>query len=511
MSQNLLVLPTTGTVSGTELVTLVNQALDTLNTVWSGASAPSEPEAYQLWQDTSTAPPTLRQYDGAQWVALGVIDTTNHLWLPPLGGGSGTIASANSCNLGAAPQSFLQITGTTQIDDFGASMKPGQVKIVEFAAALTLQNNANVILPTGANIVTAAGDMALVTCTAAGTPNVCRVVYLPASGQALSAPSSSAGTNFVIDGGVEVCQPGNSYSLGTSAAWNAAGPDVLMAWATGTAVSAGTVSQDTSASVGRTGKALKVGGATITGSGVVYARTRIPSKNACKLINVNASLGVSVYQDTGASVTYTWILRKANATDNFGGGTTQIATGTQSVTSGTASQIAALNQAMGSCGNGIEIEIQAACGAVTTKDFWCTEWMLVEGATLPSIYPRQKFSEILDQVKSWRQRSYAYGTANATATRAGLMKGSQQGAWVGRVDFLGGEMYTAPTISYWDGAGAASKTSYTSGYTSLSWTDGQTPYIPPTDIGPNGFIWTGATGAGSTTDFIHYDADGRLT
>jgi hypothetical protein len=78
MSQNPIVLPTTGTVSGLQLVQDANAALDTLNTKWAGSSPPSSPEPYQDWLDTSTSPPTLRIYDGAEWVAVAQIDTTNH-------------------------------------------------------------------------------------------------------------------------------------------------------------------------------------------------------------------------------------------------------------------------------------------------------------------------------------------------------------------------------------------------------------------------------------------------
>lgn len=82
MSQNPIVLPTTGTVSGLQLVQDVNAALDTLNSKWSSSSPPSSPEQYQDWLDTSTSPPTLRIYDGVQWVAVGQIDTTNHVFVP---------------------------------------------------------------------------------------------------------------------------------------------------------------------------------------------------------------------------------------------------------------------------------------------------------------------------------------------------------------------------------------------------------------------------------------------
>lgn len=69
MSQNTIVLPTIGLYSGLQIAQLINQALDTLNTLWSGASAPAGPSTYQLWQDTTTG--YLRQYNGSSWLIFG--------------------------------------------------------------------------------------------------------------------------------------------------------------------------------------------------------------------------------------------------------------------------------------------------------------------------------------------------------------------------------------------------------------------------------------------------------
>lgn len=72
MSQNSLVIPTTGTLSGLSLVTDVNSALDTLNTLNSGGSGPSTTEADMLWADTTNG--LIKQRDGGnanwypQWV-----------------------------------------------------------------------------------------------------------------------------------------------------------------------------------------------------------------------------------------------------------------------------------------------------------------------------------------------------------------------------------------------------------------------------------------------------------
>ncbi len=70
------------------------------------------------------------------------------------------IASAATTNIGAADSDFITVTGTTTITSLGTGTKYDHVW-VKFAGVLTLTHNAtSLILPTGANIVTVAGDMA---------------------------------------------------------------------------------------------------------------------------------------------------------------------------------------------------------------------------------------------------------------------------------------------------------------------------------------------------------------
>ena len=70
-----------------------------------------------------------------------------------------SLASAATCDIGGAASMFVQITGTTTITSFGTNYLP---RILRFAGVLTLTHNATtLILPTGANITTAAGDMCL--------------------------------------------------------------------------------------------------------------------------------------------------------------------------------------------------------------------------------------------------------------------------------------------------------------------------------------------------------------
>lgn len=43
-------------------------------------TAPTPLSRYQEWWDTSTSPPTLKVYDGTQWVPVGTLDNTGHVW-----------------------------------------------------------------------------------------------------------------------------------------------------------------------------------------------------------------------------------------------------------------------------------------------------------------------------------------------------------------------------------------------------------------------------------------------
>lgn len=69
------------------------------------------------------------------------------------------VASASTCDIGAAASPKVQITGATTITSLGAATHCR--RLVRFGAALTLTHNAaSLILPGAANITTAAGDTA---------------------------------------------------------------------------------------------------------------------------------------------------------------------------------------------------------------------------------------------------------------------------------------------------------------------------------------------------------------
>lgn len=160
----------------------LNNALQALASNSGGTAAPATTFANQWWYDTTNKALKKRNNANTSWIVVSNFDETNGWPMPPIGGGTDTIASASTCDIGSKAASSLSITGTTQISAFGTSLKPGQCKKVTFAAALTLKNNSNIILPGGSDIVTAAGDTAEVECIGS---NICQVIYIKINGSSL--------------------------------------------------------------------------------------------------------------------------------------------------------------------------------------------------------------------------------------------------------------------------------------------------------------------------------------
>ena len=98
----------------------------------------------------------------------------------------GTIASAATTDIGAETEYRLNITGTATITSLGTTANSR--KLLRFSGALTLTHNATtLILPGGANITTAAGDVAEF--ASDGSGNWRCVNYERADGTALVATS----------------------------------------------------------------------------------------------------------------------------------------------------------------------------------------------------------------------------------------------------------------------------------------------------------------------------------
>jgi len=175
MSQGSLNVPTVGPDAPTNFATQINTALDALISKNSGSSSPTNfpttsgaPTQAQDWWDTSPGGGIItdRIYDGSQFLEKGAVDTTNHIWMPKVGGGNGTIAAAATTDLGSVPQTFITLTGAvpgTPITSFGnnALLQTGEsrfLRVTAGTAGIITFNATSMILPMGVDLSFNGGD-----------------------------------------------------------------------------------------------------------------------------------------------------------------------------------------------------------------------------------------------------------------------------------------------------------------------------------------------------------------
>jgi hypothetical protein len=124
--------------------------------------------------------------DGSTWTEAIVVDRTT-------GGirfraAETSVASASTCDIGAAASLKVAIIGTTTITSFGTA--PHALRFIKFAAALTLTHNATtLVLPGAANIAVAANDRAIAVSDGSGNWYV--VAYQRANGKAVIGPAAA--------------------------------------------------------------------------------------------------------------------------------------------------------------------------------------------------------------------------------------------------------------------------------------------------------------------------------
>lgn len=139
-----------------------------------------------------------------------------------------SLASATTTDLGSVTTTnIINITGTTTITSFGSSANTNNpLYFIRFSGILTLtNNNTSLILPTAANITTAAGDAAIMKYEGAG--NWRCINYMLASGKSLSGFSATPIVNSlsgdVACNNVSNYFDGPSVAQGTSGTWFASG------------------------------------------------------------------------------------------------------------------------------------------------------------------------------------------------------------------------------------------------------------------------------------------------
>jgi len=137
-----------------------------------------------IFIDSATSLPRYKDETGSDF-ALGTAFTGGNLSSAINWKQFTAIASAATTDLGAAAGNYGHVTGTATITSLGTASQSGSPRLVVFDGACTLTHNAtSLILPTGANITTAAGDIACFV-TDGSTTNWRCTGYQRANGQPL--------------------------------------------------------------------------------------------------------------------------------------------------------------------------------------------------------------------------------------------------------------------------------------------------------------------------------------
>jgi len=145
---------------------------------------------FQIVSTSAVAPGTLNNIVEDTTPQLGGTFDTNSFAINETK--AGDVASATTTDIGAVAGNFVFITGTTTITGLG-TVAAGTKRVVKFVGILILTQNAtSLILPTAANITTAADDRAEF--ISLGSGNWICTKYTRASGQPLVTELSSDAT-----------------------------------------------------------------------------------------------------------------------------------------------------------------------------------------------------------------------------------------------------------------------------------------------------------------------------
>lgn len=187
--------------------------------------------------------------------------------------------------------------------------------------------------------------------------------------------------NRIINGCCRVSQRGNVAAVNNTATYG--GADRIIVAPTSFTTASGTIQQVSGAAT-LSGYAQALLGVTTTGSGFIDFAQRIEALNSRVFNGQTATISAKVYQDTGSTVTMNMLAYKANASDNFGGGVTQVgSTVTASVPTGTWTTITGqvvFGATDGS--NGVQWNVRfTGIGAITSKNFYVGDWQVELGST----------------------------------------------------------------------------------------------------------------------------------
>lgn len=311
------------------------------------------------------------------------------------------------------------------------------------------------------------------------------------------------GRNFLINGTMAVRQRSN-VTLSTSYQYGMVDMWLGKVVGGGGDPTAGTLTQYTGQHTGAINKnSLHFLGVSSANSGsIIYAETRLADRHAAALMNSTVSFSCKVLHDMGSSKNFTIVIKKANSTNNFSATTTIGTSSSQGVSNNTLTTISYEGLNLGNCSTGLAIEIQCACGTITTKNVYITDAQLTISSTAPTYCPVPFELEHI-QCLAYCCKSYAHSTTKATATNAGIIFFEGYSATTAPLS-IGVQfrvpMVQTPTVTLYDTAGNSGKTDR----------GGTNSTGSATQISGAGFLVYNSTTTSSTYLGSHFFADSGI-
>ena len=305
---------------------------------------------------------------------------------------------------------------------------------------------------------------------------------------------------------------GTSISVTSSLTWTAEGIGCL---ATGANVLASQVANPLTAP--NSFYALKLAGNTSNTD--LKCRFVIESYDATLLAGQRVTFQIPIQNNTGGALVATIATKYPSAQDNWSSSSADLAaTNLQSCASGATCTLAYTFNVNAGATNGYEIVVDfgvmgSGTNVVVGGGF---DLRLAPGVTTglnsspsaPEVYT-------VDRDRDWDSRfyqtSYANGSAPGTVTHVGMVGASLNSSTIGAeyTAVFPVSMRITPSLSYYDGAGAASTYSGILNTGTTTFADGLSVGNAPFNLGPKSFI----VGYGTNTNYsiyMHYAADARI-
>lgn len=144
---------------------------------------------------------------------------------------------------------------------------------------------------------------------------------------------------------------------------------------------AGTITRGTTTAINAAYYVHASGVSTNNSGSTVVAQYRIKAGDVAPFVSSSGVFTGRVYHDVGSAIDYTVTIKKADAENDFSSLTTIGSSSATSVSDATWTLLTYSNSALGDCRNGLVIEVSAACGVQTTKNYYFAEPQFETGTT----------------------------------------------------------------------------------------------------------------------------------